>query len=56
MTKESKEHPAPEQPSPQHQTGEQHGTVKQSQLDRHNAEHTKHGSEGDRRRASNMQR
>jgi hypothetical protein len=48
--------PAPEKRGPQHQVTEEHGSVQQHQLDRHNAEHTKRGSEGDRRRASNMQR
>jgi len=56
MTDNHSDHPAPEKPGPENQTAEHHGTIKQSQLDRHNADHTKRGSEGDRRRASNMQR
>ena len=56
MTGKDDDRPERETPAPQHQTNEDHGTIKQPQRDRHNAEHTKRGSEGDRRRASNMPR
>jgi len=49
-------HPAEKKAGPQHQAAEDHGTVKAPQLDGTNAENTARGSEGDRRRASNMQR
>lgn len=55
MTQKS-DHPAAKKARPQHQVAEEHGTITQPQRGSAKAENTARGSEGDRRRAANMER
>lgn len=50
------DHPAAKKAGPQHQATETHGTITQPQRGGAKAAHTARGSEGDRRRAANMER